>query len=326
MGCLSGILQVGARRSVVRCALMVLTLAACWPQSVLASEQGEQRDPPRHRIVYSSLLALRISPLGLEERLMVGYHRRLYTSSSILWRDCFVGLDLTPVINPAQVALGAQITLRPIALLVLSARYSFLAWFGNFNYLQSFTSPHEDYSDTSLELNAEQQRNYSTSGGQLQLQAQVLGKLGHLVLRNDLKLFHHDVGLRHGDSLFYDFTLDAMVPDAGWVLSNDTDLVYLTSWGLVAGLRHTLVHALYQDRHYQPGESTDNPNTPFSRLGPLLAYVLYDKPQRVFNKPTLLLIVNWYLTHRFRTGADVSQGVPYVVLGFKFGGDLWRTD
>ena len=36
----------------------------------------------------------------------------------------------------------------------------------------------------------------------------------------------------------------------------------------------------------------------------------------------LILNVAWYLQHRYRTGAEVSQAVPYVVLGFAFQSDL----
>jgi hypothetical protein len=35
-----------------------------------------------------------------------------------------------------------------------------------------------------------------------------------------------------------------------------------------------------------------------------------------------VLITSWYLKHRYRTGQDVSQAVPYVVLGFAFTSDL----
>ena len=41
-----------------------------------------------------------------------------------------------------------------------------------------------------------------------------------------------------------------------------------------------------------------------------------------FNRPTLILIVNWYVSHRWRTGQDVNQGFPYLVLGFAFTSDL----
>jgi hypothetical protein len=305
---------------------MRFLIAALFFLCVSSASAADKPLPARHRIHYSSLLAARLNPLGLEEQIAVGYRLRLYESPKILWRDCFVGLDFTPVLNPAQVRVGAELTVKPIALLSLAARYSFLSWVGTFEYLQSYTSPHADHSDSALDEGKENDQNYATTGGQLQLHAQVLGKVGPIVLRNDLKLFHTDADLRSDDRVFYSITIDAMVPDGGWALTNDTDLVWMSSFGLVAGVRTSVVHAFYRDGDYLPGESTDNPNTPHVRVGPIVAYVFYDRPESWFNKPTVLVILNWFVKHRYRTGADVSQGMPYVVLGFRFSGDLWSRD
>lgn len=38
------------------------------------------------------------------------------------------------------------------------------------------------------------------------------------------------------------------------------------------------------------------------------------------------MIVNWWLEHPYRTGQEVSQAVPYIVLGFAFNGDIWVED
>ena len=46
-------------------------------------------------------------------------------------------------------------------------------------------------------------------------------------------------------------------------------------------------------------------------------------PGVFFNNPTAILIVNWWLEHPYRTGQEVSQAVPYIVLGFAFNGDIW---
>jgi hypothetical protein len=57
-------------------------------------------------------------------------------------------------------------------------------------------------------------------------------------------------------------------------------------------------------------------------VGLLAAYTFFDEGYTAFNKPTVVLISSWYLKHRYRTGQDVSQAVPYVVLGFAFTSDL----
>jgi hypothetical protein len=275
-------------------------------------------------VVYNNLLAARLNPLGLEDQINLGYRYRLYRDPGLLWRDAYVGLALTPTLNPAVARVGASLEIKPLAVLFLSVGYYFVGWFGSFEYLQSYRSPHADHSDTHLDEGVDAGRRYSTIGSELQLRAQVLGKVGPVVVRNDLNLFRCQLDLEGEDRLHYNARIDAMVADGGWALTNDTDLVWLSSFGLVAGIRSSVVHAFYGDRDFVPGESTENPNSPSVRLGPLLAYVFYDRPDRWFNKPTVLLIINWWLKHRYRTGADVSQGVPYLVIGFKFEGDLWQ--
>ena len=41
-------------------------------------------------------------------------------------------------------------------------------------------------------------------------------------------------------------------------------------------------------------------------------------------KPTLVLIVNWYVDHRWRTGADSPEALPYLLVGFSFQSDLMK--
>ncbi|MCA9687412.1 MAG: hypothetical protein KC457_34945, partial [Myxococcales bacterium] len=64
---------------------------------------------------------------------------------------------------------------------------------------------------------------------------------------------------------------------------------------------------------------------PQFRLGPALGYVFYDQPQKRarFNKPTLLLMPQWNILHRWRTGRDVSAAMPTIVIAFAFSGQLW---
>jgi hypothetical protein len=42
----------------------------------------------------------------------------------------------------------------------------------------------------------------------------------------------------------------------------------------------------------------------------------------MINKPTILMIGNWWLAHRYRTGVDVSQLMPYFLIGFQVTTDL----
>jgi hypothetical protein len=37
----------------------------------------------------------------------------------------------------------------------------------------------------------------------------------------------------------------------------------------------------------------------------------------------VILLAQWWLSHRYRTGRDVSQGVPLLGIAFQFNGELW---
>lgn len=307
--------------NVLRLSLCILVFVTLSP--ALASAQDRPLHA-QHRVVYDNLVAARLNPLGLEDRLNLGYRYRLYDDPGLLWRDAYAGVAFTPTLNPAVARVGASLEVKPLAVLMMSVGYYFVGWLGTFQYLQSHDSPHAAHSDAALDEGADAEKNYSTVGGELEIKVQALAKVGPVVLRNTLNLFHSDMRLKNGQRLYYNPRVDAMVPNQGWHLTNDTDLVWLFRFGLVAGLRTSVVHAFFDDEHYRAGESTENPNTPIVRMGPILAYVFYDRPESRFNKPTVLLIANWHISHRWRTGEDISQAVPYVVLGFKCSGELMK--
>lgn len=277
---------------------------------------------PEHSLLFDSLLAFRANPLGFEEWLHLYYRFRLFDRPGLLWRDNHIGLALTPTFTPAVTRLGATVTFKPLALFSLSAGYYYVAWFGTFDYLQSYRSARAPYSDSDLAAGTAAGANYSTTGTELQLQANLLLKVGPIVLSNKLNVHSANARLQGDDLLYYDIRSDMMVPNKGWYLTHDLDLVWLSDFGLVAGLRSSLAHAFYQAKHFAELESTENPSTPIWRLGPLLAFTFDDVGPQL-KKPTVLFIVNWWLVHKYRTGQDVNQAIPYLVLGFKFEGDLW---
>jgi hypothetical protein len=165
------------------------------------------------------------------------------------------------------------------------------------------------------------------------LEPTVQVKFGPFAVRNKLALEYWYAGLRAGDRVFYELTLDTLVPQNGWVLTEDVDLLYLNSrHHFIIGVRYSLVQPLYGSEHVRPGEDAGQVDNRHQRLGPLFAYTFFDHGYTRFDKPTLLLIANWYVDHRYRLGqADTallpgvlvpSAGIPYLVAGFAFQSDL----
>jgi hypothetical protein len=165
---------------------------------------------------------------------------------------------------------------------------------------------------------------YATTGTQVTFGANFQAKLGPIAVRAAARLVRFDYDLRDGDRVFYDQFYDMLVPDEGWLFNDDADLLYVTDFGLVAGARWTATHAYHHRESFTPGETDLDLNPTTHRLGPFIAYA-FDKqpPGARFNTPTIVFIANWWLQHRYRTGEDINQALPYLALAFMFTGDLW---
>lgn len=151
-----------------------------------------------------------------------------------------------------------------------------------------------------------------------------------MALRSQLRAARPDFDLREGDRVFYDIVYDLLVGNKGWFFNNDLDVLYQHDSGLTAGVRWTMAHAFY-DRaaHYEPDaiftaelrKGLPDFRRALHRAGPLVAYT-WKKPDGAGFEGTLLVVLNWWLASPYRTGQDVSQLMPYMVLGYAITGDL----
>lgn len=279
---------------------------------------------PDGRFIYSNLTVARLNPLGLLELLEGGYQLRLYESESAVLKDNFVFFGLRPMFTPAWARVAGVLKIQPLSVLQLYAEYSAGGAFGTFGLMQSFTSADADYSDTIRRDLADAGTNYAATGTQIELGALLQAKVGPIAARSNARFIRPDHDLRAGDVALYDVVYDALIPNRGWALNKDTDLLWVSDFGLVAGARWTFTHVFARPADLS-SPSAANPNANLHRVGPFLAYTFYKEPGARFDEPTVILIGNWWLKHPFRTGADVSQAVPYFVLGFRFTGELWRS-
>ena len=289
--------------------------------SVPAPAPGSYR--VRNSLVYRNLLAARYNPLGLVNEFTLGYRVQLIDRPGALYRDSFAALHLHTFVNPAFGRVGPMLEIQPLGILNFQATYNYVGYFRTFDQLMSFDTPTANYSDTELSRRGDLDENYITTGHLITLSALLQAKVGRIAVRNNLKAYWADLDLREGDTVFYDQTLDILEPNRGWVITNDADVLYLFDFGLKLGARYTLTHAFYREDHFLPDEPlVKGANSPMHRVGPAVLYTFYDKPERRFNKPTIFLLMQWWARHRWRTGEDVSAGVPYLALGFVFEGRL----
>ncbi|MGB0591182.1 MAG: hypothetical protein ACPGU1_16015 [Myxococcota bacterium] len=273
--------------------------------------------PPRHRLLYRNRLVARINPSGLQNGFELAFHYRLFDSDSVLFRDSYVGVAVKPMISPAFTRLGISAQAQPLAVLYLEASWNWMMWYGVLGHPRTYPDASGDYSDTGVADAAEALGDPSAaSGWELDLIAELRAKVGPLVIRNRFTMMRSELSSAEpvSDSLFYDPLYDLLRPRSGWSLMNDADvLVYLLDEHLIVGARHTMAMALW------PGEMGSETT---HRLGPLVAYRFFMEPGAAFDAPTAFTLVQWHLDHPHRTGQDVSQAIPYIVLGFAFQGDL----
>ncbi|HEX2569773.1 MAG TPA: hypothetical protein VH877_09465 [Polyangia bacterium] len=279
---------------------------------------------PLWRVVFNNAFFLRYNPLGLEDQLRAGAERLLYRSDKPIARDNFFFFGLAPRLNPAFVKVGPSIEIQPLSIFNLRVTAEYVNYFSSFGFVQSFTTPNADFSDSTLAARRDRGLNYITYGAHVIIEPLLQFRFGNIVVRNRASFEYWRLNLRANDSVWYEVTLDTLISRSGWVFSNDLDVLYLTKFGFTAGVRYSVVRPFYQQSDYLAGETLRVSNNEHQRLGPLLAYTFWDRPYTRFNRPTVVLIVNWYAEHRWRTGVDVNPGIPYIVVGFGFQSDVLK--
>ena len=289
---------------------------------------------PKLRLHMSSLTAARLNPQGLSTFIMLSLRPRLYVADHLALRDNFAGAGIIGSISPALTTAGFLVEVQPLSVLRLWATFELVRHHGLFNLMQSFPHAQADYSDTALKRlgdlpDSDPLKNYPTTGSRLTLGSDFQIKVGPIALRNFLQVSWADHDLRAGDRVFYDVVYDLLAPDGGWVLNGDLDLLYIGALSdgaaIIAGTRWTFARSFLSDVHSMSGEnSVASSDMMTHRLGPLVAYRFFTKPEGTsqFNKPTVIVVANWWLRHRYRTGDDVSQSIPYFVVAFSFMSDL----
>jgi len=300
--------------------------------------------PAGWRFMLSDLTILRLNPLGFETRARIGLQKRLYYSEKAVAKNNFAFVGAFPRLNPASVHAGLGAEIQPLSILNVRAFAQVQQYFGTFGFLQTFASPMANYADSELKNLRDDPARPPQTGRLYQLSVQPLLqlKVGPVAVR---ALFQFDrwsiAGVRAGSTTAYEPTVDTLLPDRGWTMSTDTDVLYTGHKGLAIGVRHSYVRPFYQLRHFAaPGEDNTGAFDGYEganahqRLGLFAAYTFKDLGPSRFNKPTAILIASWYLSHRYRTGtptsplaADtpdsyVSRAMPYLIVGFAFESDF----
>jgi hypothetical protein len=266
----------------------------------------------------------RINPLGIEDHLYIGLQGGLYDAKHVALRDNYLNGSVIIKASPSSLKVGPSIELQPLSVLNLRFSAEVARWFGVFTTFQSFGSALDDYSDTALFRLAQNGDIYATTEIHLSFAPRLQVKFGPIVVRDQLSIDYYNATLRPGDTVFYESTGDTLLEPGGIEISNTADVLYsIDKYRMFVGLEHALFQPFYSDHAYRPGEPHINPNGN-QRLVAMGVWTFYQRPKQVVNMMTLIVQAGFYLQHRYRTGADVNEGVPYLLGGFAFQADWPR--
>jgi len=309
----------------------LLTATKAWadppkdPTKKEKKEANKDEQPYVHKgFVYRSTTALRYNPLGLSTFFRLGYQRPLLgPRDNILLQRTYIGVHAVTTVTPAYVRGGIRFDVQPLAFLQFLFAYEGMGLFGTYDSIQSFKRASEEFGDVAQAARGKQGLSYPTSGAIFTAETILQAKLGPFLLVSDTSFIHTDFKIRSGDRFYADLPLSMLAQDNGWQVTNETDLSFVTSFGLAVGVRHGVYHTFFDAGLIQGDEKRANEITPTEFAGPLIAWVFgeYNGPKK-FNAPTVFLNVNWWIRNPYRTGIEVSPLVAYVIAGFTFRGTL----
>ncbi len=310
-----------------------LTVLLTTPVATAADEAVPKQ--PKRRLFLEDTTVARINPLGLITFGQFTYQLRLYESDSEAFDRNFIGFGVGFAASPAFGRGGPMVEIQPLSILRMWAMVEGIGYFGSFGFFQSFPSARSCWSDSCIEAQESASedsdlQNYATGGWQLSTGATAQIKLGPIAARSILRAGRPSFNMRDGDTTYYEPLFDLLVGNDSWYVNNDVDLLWVFDFGLAAGVRWTWARAFYTQAQLDaaPNETIDdfipNEDAATNRFGPFAAYRFRTSPRGTgaFNNPTLIAILNWWLQHPYRTGQDVTQGLPYIIIGFKFDGDV----
>ena len=268
------------------------------------------KPPPTHRIWYRSATFGRINPLGLQSILDIGYRYQLVKSPSVFFADSYFFVGPTINASPSFLRGGLKLEVMPLSVLRFHVQYQAIGYLGSFDNLSSFPTNNSDFSDQAMSDG----ESYLTTGGVFNAGVRFQLKIAAFAFRNTAEFAYFHLNLRNGDTVFYEQFWDRAVPNRGWAVQNDLDVMGAPGRFRV-GVRWT-----YSDTIVGDDSGVDLPN---HRIGPLFAYEFHDrKPGARFNHPTLFFTAQWWLQHRYRTGQQQPWGLPLIAIGLLFDGDL----
>ncbi len=295
---------------------LLVVLCAC---SLPMTAAADDSTMPDSAVVHRNVSVMRYNPLGLQNEYRIGWRKRLSDSDHLLLRETYFTAGLQAMVTPAMHRVGPRIDFKPLAVLHLYAMAEWVWYMGNFQFMQSHPDANVNFSDTAQKAAAKRDENHAATGWSLNAGALVQAKVGPIAVRSNNRLLHTTMATKDDQPIWHDIYLDLLMPRKGWALSQDNDILWLND-RLIVGVRHTWSRSWLPD---VAGATSERSTT--HRVGPFVAWRLTAEERyanSMLRRPTLVVLSQWWLAHPYRTGQDVSQATPWLVVALSFDGRL----
>ena len=222
---------------------------------VLLVASSGQAEPGDLRLTYSNLSVLRVNPQGLQNDFKAEVRMDLYGKTRASCSKRVIGRShplFHPCIRSCRRANRSSASRHTLP----GGSNGLDGVLGTFNHVLGFPDLNGDGSDAGLKDRQDAGDSIQTTGRITTLTGEVRGKVGPVVARSKAAWIHTSMDLLEGDRFWYEGINDVFMPENGWGLHVDTDLLWMDGSPWVAGVRHT-VDRVFVDEATR--EATDNP-------------------------------------------------------------------
>ena len=277
---------------------------------------------PLHRLSKTNLTVVRQNPEGLQDDFKLTYRYRLYGENpGLLFNESEIITGATTYWTPAFVRAGGRVGIRPWRRKSRGPNGldGFIRVLG---HVMGFSLASDASDGAREERRGGPDGEIATTGHLTTLTAELRGKVGDIVARSRAWAIRPVMELEEGDTVSYEGVNDILMPQDGWALHMDNDVLWMGPNGWVAGVRHSMDHVFYPDADAHPSSvGRGDLNIEWVRLWHIRFSMSRVRPSTSPPRPHSQLALEASVSN----GRGDFQAIPYGLVAFAFSGDLLRS-
>lgn len=152
------------------------------PSDFAKNKDAKPKAPLRAGMQYQADVSFRIIPLGFSVTNHYGYHKKLFNSQSVLFKDAYIEAGGKLIISPALAWGGAYLKIEPLALLNMRFTATYNRYFGTFGLIyQPEDQNNPSWTLDNLSASDKAGRGIATGGFTLEAQINPKLRIGDIV-------------------------------------------------------------------------------------------------------------------------------------------------